>query len=590
MGGTGDGTKYTVHIELEAHDAVSAVVKKLAAEVEKAVNATQGIKGTPGGGGGGSGGEHPAKQIDRVKELSRAWGGLKTSFSGLFDPIRAAASAYSALSSVTGLSIGGVITGAVGINKSFEDMGLGMAAMLSSVDKGTSGPYAKFADAQTKVTGLMKLMREESVKSAIGLNEIGDSFQTIMPMARGLGVSLEDLVKLSTSTAIADPLGNVARGTTVRDIRQILGGHVSAREIQNPLLRGGIAEYQEAAHQYQELAKSGKVKEARDKQAEILLKIMKVLEQSPEAMAARRGSLSGRMAELKNLFEVGFMEGTKPAYEMLKSVLGDAAKWVSEHPEKIKQAAADFAKFLKGAATAVWDVFKWVYDNWGGVAYAIKMFVGIWATSKVLKFLFAIEAFTAALAGASFKQMGAAIVGGGGGMGAATGAAGGGIFSWLASKFNSGLLMLPPILREIAAGVTAVTSAVMVLWPKPAGAGEAGVIARRDATAGVKNPALRQDILGWFDKMDEVRNRELEKRDTVFGLGGLFSDGQEERAEAHRAAGYIVGPMPRANDPKYQIDMNINVKADGSVDATATSSGGNVKTNVRGTSTPTAVD
>lgn len=594
MGGTGDGTKYTVHIELEAHDAVSAVVKKLAAEVEKAVNATQGIKGTPGGGGGGSGGEHPAKQIDRVRELSRAWGGLKSSFSGLFDPIRAAASAYSTLSSVTGLSIGGVITGAVGVSKSFEDMQLGMTAMLSSVDRGTGGPYARFADAQTKVTGLMKLMREESVKSAIGLDEIGDSFQTIMPMARGLGVSLEDLVKLSTSTAIADPLGNVARGTTVRDIRQILGGHVSAREIQNPLLRGGISEYQEAAHQYAELAKSGKVKEARDKQAEILQKIMKVLEQSPESMAARRGSLSGRMAELKNLFEIGFMEGTKPAYEMLKSVLGDAAKWVSEHPEKIKQAAADFAKFMERAATVLYKVFTWIYNNWSLVSTAIETFFKVWALAAVSKFIVSIGSFAKAVSGGSFVDMVKALAGLKVGPGGVPGS-GGGAPGVVASS-GGGFL---GFLKGIAKAVPLIAAADQV-WESATGTPEKGALGALVGTKFFQGISEKVNDTLWYGVKSERSDADRAEASAYWDQRGYraFGAGVDptQLDTVPSSSGGALGAQAAAfqaaaNRQKAQtLNVNINVKSDGTADATATSPDGNIKPTVRGVANPMGAD
>lgn len=590
MSGT-DGTKYTVHIELEAHDAVSAVVKKLAAEVEKAVNATQGVKGGGGPGTGGGAGEHPQKQIDRVKELSKAWGGLKSSFSGLFDPLRAAASAYQTLSSVTGLSIGGVITGAVGVSKSFEDMQLGMTAMLSSVDRGAGGPYARFADAQTKVTGLMKLMREESIKSAIGLDEIGDSFQTIMPMARGLGVSLEDLVKLSTSTAIADPLGNVARGTTVRDIRQILGGHVSAREIQNPLLRGGIAEYQQAAHDYQELAKSGKVKEARDKQAEILQKIMKVLEQSPEAMAARRGSLGGRMAELKNLIEVNFMEGTKPAYEMLKSVLGDAAEWVSKHPEKIRQAAADFAKFLKGAATAVWDVFKWVYDHWGFVEGAIKAFVGVWALAKVASFITALGSFAKAMTTGTVVDVLKVLAGGKGG---GPGVVDTGIGIWAAIKmglsrlFTGTAATLPSIflsntdsvamkhpLKDAYMSDLDLQSQAVDLQMRWGEGKIPGMVP--DVTQAFLTDAFYGPLWEGLRRMPELPSGtpwgDWQRSPTGMGAFAPMGD-------------IAIGRGSAFGDRPTKIEMNINVKADGTVDATATSPGAKLTVN-RGAASPT---
>lgn len=386
----GKGAQYVVSVKLTADDAeVRAAIQSLSGQVgDDAEKATK-------------------KAVDHVKLYRENFSQMGEALSGFRSQLSLMTGIYRTATAAIGMGITDIVKGSIAINQEFEDLQISLASLLQKMD--TSGEFANFNDAMKATRDLIPQMRKEAIETGVSFDSIGESLSRIIPFVQRYGVSLQDAVHLAGSASFWDSFIGRA-GNAAQDIRQLLTGQLNPRLIQTaPLARPEVLA---AIKKYNQEAMRGG-KENLEVRKEELKYITQVMSISDEARQAKAGSFSGMLAGLKTKFQVAFLEGTQPVFDDLKKWLGDVMTWASSPTgaAKIREYARDFADFMRDAATTLFSVFKFFFDNFGIVKTVFIGFMALWAGKNLLSFISAIREFSIIWKSSTFADLLKAIVG-----------------------------------------------------------------------------------------------------------------------------------------------------------------------------------
>lgn len=306
----------------------------------------------------------------------------------------------SALLSPFGIGIGGaaafgIVKHLIDVGQTAEDAKLSLTALLQQASGSSNLPFGDFTRAQEAALQLRNRFRELAIDSPVTAKAIRTSFQDTTFFLSKAGLSLDKQAKLARDIALVDrQLGR--KGTTGRDVAQILAGRGGLAEIQSPLLKG-IAK--EAAA----LAKGGDIAGA----AKL---IQEKLTPDPALLKAYGNSFGGLIASMSDQLLVLKEEASKPIMEFISAKLQEWIGWLRENQALAKEYAKTFGRNVVGALKAVVRLVKFIAKNWKAIVTTVKILASVWIGAKLASGMSALvglaNAFKIALTGASFAAGG----------------------------------------------------------------------------------------------------------------------------------------------------------------------------------------
>ena len=561
---TDKSSNYLVSLKLQAEDMVSGVVKKILGEAQAATGQTHG------------------KSLSRVQEIGKAWQGVTRSITSTFSGIRNTLGAVnSTVQAISGFGIRDIAGSFLNASVDMENVQLSIATLLQTVDMSGSKEFANFNKAQEKTISLMQTMRDEAAKTPVEFEDIAGSFQQIMPLARDLGVSLEEIVKLSGATATWDRILGKS-GVSATDIRQLLGGQNSIVQINNPLLKKNLEElkkYQDEVSK--DKAAGGTGVQA---QAKMLKRIVAILGISDEANAAWEKSFDGRMNNLKSVMKMMVAEGSSPIFEQLKGAITGITQWMQKHPAEVKATVEKIASTLWGVVQGLYEVMTFIVANWKPILVVIGSFVGVWALSQVGMFIKNVALFANAITGGALADFMKWVLGGG-------------ILGKVAPAAVAAAATTGAAEAGVAGAATGGAAAKVAGMGFRAAAGIAtlGFVQKPADTSIYNSDEDRRRVALCRRGFDPMKMQGNPYHDLGPGAGsgafaafGDFFDKMDKLAEGRRVVSEVgLGlAMGGTRADKIRAELNITVKSDGSLGIESASADGmNVKVQNRGAST-----
>lgn len=578
-------TQYVVSIKLRPDDEVTGAVKALLNDVKQSQ-----------AGAGDTAKAAKAATVDYTTKFRESFGHMGRAVQGFRSELHFLRGTYQTLTNITGVGVKDIVSTALDWNVSLESIGLSVATVLSSVDMATKGPFADFNDAQKKTTDLFKLMREEAKATPVEFEDIADAFNTMLPLTRSLLPDLESIVKLSANASSWDVMAGLQKGTTARDIRQILGGQVAITQIQNPLIKNRLDELKDLMKDARALEKKGGAGAGLANQKEALRIMRELLEIPPKARAAWEDSFEGLSNNIKGVFKQLFVEGSAGVFGDVKGWLQDITLDMEKNPQKYRDAAKDFAEFVKAGAVFMYDVFKFFYDNFGVVKTVFGSFVAVWTFINAMKFVGGVYAFAAAIMSGELKAFILALAGFTKNPVAAAAAGAAGAAGAGATEVGAGTLAA----RYLLAGAARLGS-IGALLANPDDSGPKSTVQElRDLTAA--RIAGFQSMLGMTDTgMSQFAQQKTYMTDE--GVRGPLYEGTEElirKLNEQAASKYgslnanerldfaaSVGAILEATRPQniagaattdrkdqQKLEATLNINVNGNADVTTSSSNG----------------
>lgn len=310
----------------------------------------------------------------------------------------------SALLSPFGVGLGGaaafgLVKHLVDVGQGAEDAKLSLTALLQQASGSSNLPFDDFTRASEAAAQLRTRFRELAVDSPVTSKAIRTSFESTTFFLSQAGLTLDKQAKLARDIALVDKQGR-GKGTTGKDVAQILAGRGGINEIQTPLLKG-IAK--EAA----KLAKSGKMQEA-------AALIQEKLQPDPALLKAYGNSFGGLVSSMSDQLLVLKEEASKPVMEFISAKLQEWIVWLKENKELAKEYARTFGKNVVSALKAVIKLVKFIAKNWRGIITAVKTLATVWIAGKLSEGMTGLvslaNAFKLAITGAGFAAGGLAAI------------------------------------------------------------------------------------------------------------------------------------------------------------------------------------
>jgi hypothetical protein len=281
----------------------------------------------------------------------------------------------SALLTPFGVALGGFA--AFGLVKHLVDVGreaekaeLNIAALLQQASRESNLPFRDFERAADAAHTLRLRFKEIAVESPATARNIQDAFGATTFFLSQAGISLEKQVEFSRDIAVIEKQLGRSKGTVARDVRQILTGRGSIREIQTPVL-------QEIAKETAKLAKSGKLSEAAKKIKDKLTPDKRLLDAYKESFEGLTTTMSDRLRFLKE-------DAAKPIMEFISGKLREWIKWLKENKEKAKEFAQALGRGVVRALKAIISLVKSIHKHWSAIVRVIKTLVRLWLLTKAV--------------------------------------------------------------------------------------------------------------------------------------------------------------------------------------------------------------
>lgn len=149
---------------------------------------------------------------------------------------------YKALSAIkSGLE--SLTIGALNVASSFEDMEIGMAAVIASTHKNTNAEgeaitsAQKYAWAKTQAAEAVNKLRKANLETPATLGQLTEAFQTALAPAQQLGLSMDQTVKYTTSMTQAAFALKVPMDQLNQEMRAVFEGDTSKNSRINSLLQ-----------------------------------------------------------------------------------------------------------------------------------------------------------------------------------------------------------------------------------------------------------------------------------------------------------------------------------------------------------------
>ena len=286
----------------------------------------------------------------------------------------------SAALSPFGIGIGGaaafgLVKHLVDVGTAAEDSKLSLTALIQQASRDSNLPFEGFDRASIAATQLRDRFRELAVDSPVTAKAIKTSFESTAFFLSKAGLSLDQQAKLARDIALVDKqLGR--KGTTGRDVSQILSGRGGLAEIQSPLLKG-IAK--EAA----KLAKGGDIAGA----AKL---IQEKLTPDPALLKAYGNSFGGLVSSMSDQLLVLKEEASKPVMEFISEKLREWIKWLKENKQLAKEYAKTFGKNVVSALKAVVRLVKFIARNWDTIITTVQTLAAVWIGGSLVAALTAV--------------------------------------------------------------------------------------------------------------------------------------------------------------------------------------------------------
>ncbi len=270
---------------------------------------------------------------------------------------------------IAGAAAFGLVKHLVDVGSAAEDSKLSLTALIQQASRDSNLPFAGFDRASMAATALRDKFRELAVDSPVSAKAIRTSFESTAFFLSKAGLSLEQQSVLARNIALVDKqLGK--KGTTGRDVAQILAGRGGVSVIQSPLLKG-IAK--EAAA----LAKSGDVAGA----AKL---IQEKLTPDPALLKAYGNSFGGLVSNMSEQLLVLKEEASKPVMEFISEKLREWVMFLKENKELAKEFAKTFGRAVVSALKAVVRLVKFIAKNWETIVDTVQTLAAVWIGAKLV--------------------------------------------------------------------------------------------------------------------------------------------------------------------------------------------------------------
>jgi hypothetical protein len=212
---------------------------------------------------------------------------------------------------------------------------------------------------------------------------------TIAPAVASAGGDVKKIQDLAQGAVIAGKAMGIRADVAGLDIKQMLAGTVSARDMlaNQLILSHGIDSTKFNAMTAKERGQF----------------VEKALTDPALKQAAKTygESFEGQMSTAMDNFQIGMGKVGRPLMGAVADALGEANRWISENPQKLRQFVGEFSDGIKSAFDGIKGIFGWVLDNRDTLLTIGKMFIAFKGVNLVANEIGAVNAGIKAL-GASF--------------------------------------------------------------------------------------------------------------------------------------------------------------------------------------------
>jgi hypothetical protein len=310
------------------------------------------------------------KELD---DLNDSADGLKERLSGIGSSISSAVSSIKnfaiAAISIKGVSeaIQATIIKGIELNRQFEDMRIGISAIISGVSQDIDSLGNKLSvkqkleistvQAQKDIENL-KLVNRETTAS---LSELTEAYQNALAISSSLGMSNEQTIKTVKDLANAAAAIGVPMNQLSQEIRAVFQGDTSRNSRVNQIL-------QIKQETIQAKAAAG----------ELYTYLQDALKDYAKVGAVAAQSLSGIKSNLSDTIDTILSESTNGLYETQKEILSDFESFLAENQDTIVSygqgisdvilSIADFAasaiKDIGNILNGLWQIIKQAISGW----------------------------------------------------------------------------------------------------------------------------------------------------------------------------------------------------------------------------------
>lgn len=311
---------------------------------------------------------------------------------GLASMARGAAKAENSMFTLRNAMVGlGFAAGAVALgkkvlidyNSEIDSMKIGLTAVLQMQ------MHMPLMRARQEADGLFTSLQNIAKASPGTTKDFIEMATTIAPAVAAAGGSVKKIQDLAAGAVIAGKAMGIRADVAALDIKQMLAGTVSARDMlaQQMILAHGLD-----SQKFNAMSAGDRGRFVEKALTDPALK---------QAAKTYGESFEGTMSTAMDNFQIGMGKVGRPVMDAVAKALGEANRWIEENPQKLRQFVGEFGEGIRSAFNNIKGIFSWILDNRDTLLTIGKMFIAFKGVNLVANEIGAVNAGIKALS-ASF--------------------------------------------------------------------------------------------------------------------------------------------------------------------------------------------